>query len=150
MTDYRQLSPKIWCLGKAQLTVACLKHTRKLLDGIFMRKEARPQPRSFVCGLLCMPIEVDGIIQVVLTSQSICSPQNGHNLLQNRIATWFHLPWVFSATVNQGVQGGETRRATAPWSGAESPSDARKLWEVQWLVASSSWDSPAKYPDYLS
>lgn len=83
-----------------------------------------------------MSISVDGIIQEVLTSQSICSPQDGHNILQNCIATWFHLTWVLSATVNQGVQGGERRRATAPWSGAESPSDARKLWEVQWLVAS--------------
>lgn len=123
-------------LRKAKLTVVCLKHMRKLLDGIPMRKEARPQPRPFVCGLLHMPFKVDGIIQVVLTSQSICSPQDGHNILQNRIATWFHLTWVLSATVNQGVQGGERRRATAPWSGAESTSDARKLWEVHWLVAS--------------
>lgn len=91
----------------------------------------------------------DSITQIALTTQSICSLRNERYILQNHIATSFLLLWVLSTTGNHGVQGGETMRAAAPWSGAKSISDPRKLQEVQGLVVSQSWDTLVQNLDYV-
>lgn len=75
----------------------------KLLDKKLIRKQTRPQRTHFDYGLLHMSTVVYGAVQVLLTIQSICSPWNGHNILQNHTATSFYLPWVLGTAGNHGV-----------------------------------------------
>lgn len=89
----------------------------------------------------------DGLTQIVLTVQSICSPRNERYILQNHIATPFCLLWVLSTIGNHCAQGGETMRAAVPWSGAESTTDPRELQEGRGLAAPRSSDTPVQSLD---
>lgn len=104
---------KAWVtVREASWTVMQRGSSHLLVSSMVIRQHAHQKTSRVPSPCLCLrPAEYvyqgDGIIQTVLTTQSIRSPRNEQYSLRNHTATPFHLLWVLRARGNGGVQGGD-------------------------------------------